>query len=106
MSFATNKTYLIERFERHGFRAISLRLVDAIIPSLQNFRKYLEHPDFVDLPGVAKLQWFNRWTRSNRLAKAAHEVGMGMFHRTIEQWLGDPKRAQFMLVSMVKTVTG
>jgi SAM-dependent methyltransferase len=96
----------MERFERHGFRPISLSLVDAIIPSLQNFRKYLEHPDFADLPGITKLRWLNRWTGSNRLANAAYEVGMGMFHRTIEQWLGDPKRAQFILVSMVKTVIG
>lgn len=97
---------VLGRFERHGFLASKVRLVDAIVPSLQNFRKYLNHPDFSDLPGVSWLRRINRWTTGSRAANAAYEVGMGAFHRTIEQWVGDPERSQFILVSLVKTVGG
>jgi len=36
------------------------------------------------------------------LANLAYEVGMGVFHRTLEQWAGDPRRAQFIMISLVK----
>lgn len=94
---------VLERFTRYGFRITGLRLVDAIIPSLQNFRKYLNHPDFGDLPGISELRRIDKWTRKNRTLTAVYEVGMGIFHRTVEQWMGRPERAQFILVSMIKT---
>ncbi len=93
---------VLARFERHGFRLIGLRLVDAILPSLQNFRKYLDHPDFGDLPGVSWLRRLNRLVTRSSLANLAYEVGMGVFHRTLEQWAGDPRRAQFIMISLVK----
>jgi SAM-dependent methyltransferase len=94
---------VLERFERSGFRLLKLRLVDAILPSLQNFRKYLNHPDFSGLPGMTRLRRMNHWTTTNWMANAAYEVGMGIFHRTLEQWFGNPTYAQFILVAFVKS---
>lgn len=90
---------VIDRFVRHGFRVRSLFLVDAIVPSLQNYRKYLSHPDFADFPGVGLVRQLNRITTSYGVANAVYEVGMGAFHQTAEQWFGDPKRAQFIMVT-------
>lgn len=95
---------VLARFKRHGIRLTEIRLVDAILPSLQNFRKYLDHHEFGKLPGVARLQRLNRWVTSSHMVNAAYEVGMGMFHRTVEQWLGNPEHAQFIFVSLVKEV--
>lgn len=94
---------IIERFEKQGFAVTKLRVVDAILPSLQNYRKYLNHPRFSQIPGVARLQRMNQWQTQSAIANACYEVGMGLFHQTIEQWMGNPERAQFILVSLVKT---
>lgn len=97
---------IIERFERQGFRVTNLRMVDAIIPSMQNYRKYLNHPRFSQIPGVARLERINRWQTGSGIANACYEVGMGLFHQTVEQWMGNPDRAQFILVSFTKTAVG
>jgi SAM-dependent methyltransferase len=93
---------VIDRFERHGLRLKELRLVDAVFPSVLNYRKYLCHPDFAGLRGVATVRRLESWTRRSAAVNAAYEVGMGLFHRTLEQWLGQPRHAQFILVSFTK----
>ncbi len=93
---------VLQLFERHGFVVDRLRLVDAIVPSLLNFRKYLDHPEFDGLPMTAPLRRLDRIERGSRVANAAYEVGMGTFHMTLEQWFGRPERAQFIYVALVK----
>lgn len=93
---------VIERFERAGFVLRRRMLVDAVIPSVLNFRMILGDPDFGDLPGTAWTRRFDRWTEASAIANAAYEVGMGLFHRTAEQWLGRASRAQFIMVQFEK----
>lgn len=92
----------IGRFERQGLRLSQRRLVDAILPSALNYRKYLSHPEFAGIPGVARLKRMDEWQAGNPLANAFYEVSMGLFHQTVEQWKGDPERAQFILVQFEK----
>ena len=93
---------VIARFERRGFRVRKRFLVDAIIPSVLNVRRFFNHPDFADLPGLAWSRRLDRWTAANPVVNAAYEIFMGGFHRTFEQWLGRPSRAQFILVAFEK----
>jgi SAM-dependent methyltransferase len=93
---------VLDRFRRHGFRVRRLRLVDAVVPSLQTFRKYLDHPEVPPWPGREALRRLNRWARRSVLANLAYEVAMGAFHRTVEQRRGDPRRAMFVMVAMTK----
>jgi ubiquinone/menaquinone biosynthesis C-methylase UbiE len=93
---------ILKRFERNGFRLESLRLVDALVPSLQNFRKYLNHPGFENLPGVSTLRRLNKWEQRSRLVNFCYEIGMGCFHQTVEQWCGAPTNAQFIIGSWRK----
>jgi|GEM_PF-1722716 len=93
---------IIERFEKQGFKVTNLRLVDAILPSMQNYRKYLDHPKLSQIPGMARLRQINHWQTHSAIANACYEIGMGLFHQTIEQWMGRPDRAQFILVGFVK----
>jgi SAM-dependent methyltransferase len=88
----------IQRFASHGFRLRRRMLVDAIVPSVLSVRTFFNHPDFDDLPGLRWARCFERWTTDNRVTTAAYEVGMGFFHRTLEQWCGNPANAQFILV--------
>jgi SAM-dependent methyltransferase len=92
----------LSRFERRGFRRLSLRLVDALVPSRQNFRKYLAHPDFAELPGMRWLERLDRIGSAHPLANLAYEVGMGTLHLTAERWLGRPAFAQFVMVVFEK----
>src|SRR5207245_10911132 len=87
----------IQRFVRHGFRLRRRKLVDAIVPSVLSVRTFFNHPDFDDLPGLWWARRFDRWTVGNSVTTAAYEVGMGVFHRTLEQWFGNPANAQFIL---------
>jgi hypothetical protein len=75
-----------------------LRLVDALIPSRQTFAKYLDHAGFEPLPGGRALRRLDRISRSHPAINLAYEVLLGSFHRTLEQWLGKPENAQFILV--------
>jgi len=93
----------IARFQRRGFRVRKRFLVDAIIPSVLNVRRFFNHPDFADLPGLAWSRRLDRWTAANPVVNAAYEIFMGGFHRTFEQWLGRPSRAQFILVAFEKS---
>jgi hypothetical protein len=43
------------------------------------------------------------WTAKSRLVNAAYEVGFGAVHLTLEQWVGRPDFAQFILASFVKS---
>ncbi len=88
---------VIERFRRHGFDLVSRRLVDALVPSRQTFAKYLDHPGFAGISGIGLLRALYRLT-SRPLLNPAYEVGMGLLHRTVEQWWGDPDRAQFAML--------
>lgn len=97
---------VIRRFEAHGFRLETLRLVDAVAPSLQNFRKYLDAPEFADIPGVLWLRRLNRWTRTHTTINLAYEVGWGALHRSAEQWFGKPDHAQFIMVAFRLNTTG
>lgn len=94
---------VVQRFARHGLDMTGLRLVDAVTPSLLNFRKYFDHPDFGDVPGAAVYRRLERWESRSRVVNAAYEVGMGLFHQTVEQWIGDPRKAQFILIALEKT---
>jgi SAM-dependent methyltransferase len=93
---------VIERFERHGFTLSVCRLVDAVIPSVLNYRRFFCVPELQDLPETAWPRRFSNWTAANRVTNAAYEVGFGAFHRTVEQWFGKPANAQFMLVCFNK----
>lgn len=93
---------VIERFAGQGFQPRVLRVVDALVPSLQNYRKYLSHPAFAELPGVTPLRRLNGLTTTNGVANALYEVGMGTFHHTVEQWFGPPQQAQFIMVAFQK----
>ncbi len=93
---------VLERFERHGFRRKQCRLVDAVMPSVLNFRRFFDVPGLAELPEIRWSRRFSRWTERSWFANAAYEVGFGAFHRTIEQWFGKPSRAQFILVAFEK----
>ncbi len=88
---------VIARFRAHGFELVSQWLVDAIVPSRQSFAKYLDHPDFAGISGIGRLQTFYRFTYWP-LFNVAYEVGMGLLHRTVEQWWADPDKAQFVML--------
>jgi SAM-dependent methyltransferase len=92
----------IERFERNGFRLKTRRLVDAVIPSVMNYRRFFGVPELRDMPELRWSRRFSNWTAANPVANAAYEVGFGAFHRTAEQWFGKPENAQFILVSFTK----
>ncbi len=93
---------VIERFERHGFQLKECSLVDAILPSVLNFRRFFDVPGLAELPEIRWPRHFSRWTNRSRIANAAYEVGFGAFHRTIERWYGRPSRAQFIHVAFEK----
>ena len=93
---------VIERFERHGFRLKECSLVDAILPSVLNFRRFFDAPGLADLPEVRWPRRLSRWTERSWAANAAYEVGFGAFHRTIERWYGQPSHAQFIHVAFEK----
>lgn len=95
----------IERFERQGFQLLTRRLVDAVLPSVLNYRIFFDVPSYAGLPEIRWPQRFSRWTAANSLVNLAYEVGMGALHSTIEQWIGKPAHAQFIFVSFVKTTS-
>ncbi len=89
---------VIERFEGHGFELVMCRVVDAIIPSVLYYDKYLDHPGYAELPGLTWTRALSRLNGATRLGNLAYEFGFGAFHRTLEQWFGDPARANFIHV--------
>lgn len=93
---------VVERFERHGFRMIECSLVDAIKPSVLNYRRFFDVPELANLPELRWPRRFSRLTERSWAANAAYEVGFGAFHRTIEQWYGKPSHAQFVHVVFEK----
>jgi SAM-dependent methyltransferase len=93
---------VLARFRAQGFRLEKMMLVDALVPSLLNYRKYLSHPEFALIDGMGRLQRMDSVVTSSGLVNAAYEVGMGIFHRTLEQWFGKPANAQFILVAFRK----
>jgi len=94
---------VVARFERHGFAPRIFRHVDAVLPSAMYYHKYLDHPGFESLPGLGATRALSRLNRAGPVGNLAYEVGMGLFHRTVEQWAGDSTRANFIHVSFVKT---
>jgi SAM-dependent methyltransferase len=92
----------IDRFTRQGFTLTTCRLVDAIVPSVMNYRRFFGVPELADLPELAWSRRFSRWTGASSVANAAYEVGFGAFHNTAEQWMGNPRFAQFILVAFTK----
>lgn len=94
---------VVERFKQHGFRLKECSLVDAIVPSVLNFRRFFDIPGLADLDEIRWPRRFSRWTQQSRIANAAYEVGFGTFHRTVEQWFGKPSHAQFILVAFQKS---
>ena len=93
---------VIKRFEDGGLRLVERRLVDAVIPSAMNTRRFFNDPDFASIPHLQWSRRFARWTAASSVANAAYEVGAGTFHHTWEKWFGDPDRAQFILVAFQK----
>lgn len=94
---------VVARFSARGFRVRGLRLVEALVPSRQNFEKYLDHPGFrEELPGFTWLERATRLSRAHPLLNLAYEVGLGSFHFTLEQWLGRPSHAQFVMLTLDK----
>jgi len=94
---------VIERFERWGFRLREQSLVDAILPSVLNFRRFFDIPEYADLREIRWPARLSRWTAASSLANLAYEVAFGAFHRTAEQWFGKPEYAQFIHVAFAKT---
>jgi ubiquinone/menaquinone biosynthesis C-methylase UbiE len=95
-------TAVIARFERHGLEPTIRRIVDAIVPSPMYYDKHLDHEGFESLPGVTWSRRLGRLNRSGTIGNAMFEVGFGAFHRTVEQWLGNPNRANFIHVAFTK----
>lgn len=93
---------VISRFERHAFRLTKRRVVDAIIPSVLYFTKYLDHPGFDSLPGLRITRILARLNASGRLGNLLYEFGFGLFHRTGEQWFGKLSRANFVHLAFRK----
>lgn len=93
---------VVERFARHGFKLRLRRFVDAIVPSVMYYKKHLEHPGYEDLPHVGWTRALDRLNASSHAGNLAYEVGLGTFHRTIEQWLGRPNTANFIHVAFEK----
>jgi len=93
---------VIERFTRAGLKLKTRRLVDAIIPSVMNYRCFLGVPKLRDLPEVRWSRRLSDWSGASKVANAGYEIGFGAFHRTAEQWFGKPRYAQFMLVAFTK----
>jgi SAM-dependent methyltransferase len=96
-------TRVIERFTKHGFRLRSCALVDAVIPSVLNYRRFFDVPELGQLPEVRWSRRFSQWSGKSGVFNAAYEVGFGAFHATAEQWFGNPRHAQFMMVSFTKS---
>lgn len=94
---------VIERFTRQGFHLETRMLVDAIIPSVMNYRRFFGIPELANLPELRWSKQFSQWSAASRVINAAYEVGFGAFHNTAEQWFGKPEYAQFMLVSFTKS---
>jgi SAM-dependent methyltransferase len=93
---------VIERFTRQGFRLRTLRFVDAIVPSVMYYRKCLGHPEFAHLPGLFWTRALQRLNAATRIGNLAYEFGLGTFHRTFEQWLGDRDCANFIHAAFEK----
>ena len=94
---------IIERFVRRGFELKTRMLVDAILPSVLNYRRFFDVPELAGLPEVRWSRRLSRWTAASGALNAAYEVAFGAFHLTAEQWFGEPRHAQFMMASFVKT---
>lgn len=96
-------TAVMKRFERSGLRLKARRLVDAITPSVLNYRTFFKsEPGFENLPGLEWSAGLERICTASPLLNAAYEVGMGLYHETIEQAQGEPDKAQFLLVAFEK----
>jgi SAM-dependent methyltransferase len=93
---------VIARFERHGFRRRVFRVVDAIVPSAMYYLKHLDHPGFEQIRGVGWTRLLSRLNASSHAGNLLYEFGLGAFHRTAEQWFGDPERANFIHVAFEK----
>lgn len=93
---------VVKRFERHGFRLQDRYLVDAVIPGVLNTRRFFCHPELAEAPGMTWSRRLARWTAGSRVANVLYEVGMGLFHRHVERYVGNPRHAQFILVSFRK----
>jgi SAM-dependent methyltransferase len=94
---------VISRFEAHGLRLRHCRLVDALVPSVLNYRIFFDVPGYANLPELRWVRLLSGWTAKSRLVNAAYEVGFGAVHLTLEQWVGRPDFAQFILASFVKS---
>lgn len=94
--------HLLDRFERGGFKLRRMRMVDAIVPSAHYYGKYLKHDEFGELPGVGWSRALKRLNETTHLGNLAYEFGFGTFHRTFEQWLGQPNHANFIHVAFEK----
>ncbi|MDQ6678814.1 MAG: class I SAM-dependent methyltransferase [Acidobacteriota bacterium] len=97
-------TAVVERFERHGLRLRKMRLVDAIIPSAQNFRKYFKGTSLASAPGLGRTRLLERLAGAGLIGTTVYEMGMGLFHDTWEQFTGQPDNAQFIMALFVKDV--
>ena len=89
---------VIQRFEDHGLRLQRMQLVDAILPSVLNYRTFFDIPDYQNLPEIHWPGILSHMSAASGLVNAAYEVGMGVFHGSVEQWFGKPERAQFIHV--------
>ncbi|MBI3529599.1 MAG: methyltransferase domain-containing protein [Betaproteobacteria bacterium] len=89
---------VIQRFESHGLRLNKMQLVDAILPSVLNYRTFFDVPDYQNLPEIRWPRMLSRMSAASGIVNAAYEVGMGVFHSSAEQWFGKPERAQFIHV--------
>ena len=95
---------VMKRFTDAGFRIKTRRLVDAIVPSVMNYRCFFGVPKLRDLSEVRWSHRLSDWSSASKVANAAYEVGFGAFHRTAEQWFGKPRYAQFILVAFTKAL--
>ena len=93
---------ILERFMRHGFDLKTMFLVDALLPSVMNFRTFFHVPELSSLPEVRWSRRLSRWTATNCVINVAYEIVSGAIHQTLEKHLADPNRAQFIMVSFEK----
>lgn len=93
---------VLARFEAHGLTVTRCDLVEAILPSVLNYRSVFNHPDLERGSGLRTTRFLDRVTKRSGVLNAAYEVGMGAYHHTIEQWVGRPEKAQYIHVVATK----
>lgn len=94
---------MLERFRRHGFEIADARKMESGLIHLRYYSKYLGkgYPER-NAAVRNRIAWWDRIS-SNPVLLAGYEVGMGTYHRVLEQRRSQLDDAMFMAVCAVKS---